>query len=238
MKFDGFLKVYLESNDEEEEDNNEEGESILPPLTKGQVLDFIEMTALERFSRPTSRFTEASLVKKLEELGKNDPECSYLVITISDGQENHSTHFNSNTLRKKIDACKATKKWTFSFMGCNDSDIKEFNETSGTRTSFQWSNAKSGDTEKSMRYASAKLGDYLENRSKGLDTSDEDYWLPTGACGPMGPTGATGCIGSYGDGGVSLNCAAVDIQLKNYVDKEVLSTTDSTFSKGNVAKWN
>ena len=74
MKFDCFLKVYLESNDEEEEeDNNEEGESLLPPLAKGQVLDFLEMTGLERFSRPTSRFTEASLVKKLEELGIGRP---------------------------------------------------------------------------------------------------------------------------------------------------------------------
>ncbi len=73
MKFDGFLKVYLESNDEEEEDNNEEGESLLPPLAKGQVLDFLEMTGLERFSRPTSRYTEASLVKKLEELGIGRP---------------------------------------------------------------------------------------------------------------------------------------------------------------------
>ena len=74
MKFDGFLKVYLESSDEEEEeDNNEEGESLLPPLAKGQVLDFLEMTGLERFSRPTSRFTEASLVKKLEELGIGRP---------------------------------------------------------------------------------------------------------------------------------------------------------------------
>ncbi len=74
MKFDGFLKVYLESNDEEEEeDNNEDGESLLPPLAKGQVLDFLEMTGLERFSRPISRFTEASLVKKLEELGIGRP---------------------------------------------------------------------------------------------------------------------------------------------------------------------
>ncbi|MEI6152068.1 MAG: type I DNA topoisomerase [Chitinophagia bacterium] len=73
MKFDGFLKVYLESNDEEEEDNNEEGESLLPPLAKGQVLDFLEMTGLERFSRPGSRYTEASLVKKLEELGIGRP---------------------------------------------------------------------------------------------------------------------------------------------------------------------
>jgi len=73
MKFDGFLKVYLESNDEEEEDNSEEGESLLPPLAKGQVLDFLEMTGLERFSRPSSRYTEASLVKKLEELGIGRP---------------------------------------------------------------------------------------------------------------------------------------------------------------------
>ena len=76
MKFDGFLKVYLESKDEDEveEDNLEEGdESLLPPLAKGQVLDFTSMTGLERFSRPGSRFTEASLVKKLEELGIGRP---------------------------------------------------------------------------------------------------------------------------------------------------------------------
>jgi DNA topoisomerase-1 len=76
MKFDGFLKVYLEGKDEDEvdEDNLEEGdESLLPPLSKGQVLDFTSMTGLERFSRPSSRFTEASLVKKLEELGIGRP---------------------------------------------------------------------------------------------------------------------------------------------------------------------
>ena len=75
MKFDGFLKVYLESNDDEDEDATEaEGEeSLLPPLVVGQVLDFIEMTGLERFSRPSARYTEASLVKKLEELGIGRP---------------------------------------------------------------------------------------------------------------------------------------------------------------------
>ena len=76
MKFDGFLKVYLEGKDDDdiEEDTDEsDGEALLPPLAKGQVLDFISMTGLERFSRPTSRFTEASLVKKLEELGIGRP---------------------------------------------------------------------------------------------------------------------------------------------------------------------
>jgi len=84
MKFDGFLKVYLESKDEDEveEDNLEEGdESLLPPLAKGQVLDFTSMTGLERFSRPGSRFTEASLVKKLEELGIGRPSTYAPTIT-------------------------------------------------------------------------------------------------------------------------------------------------------------
>jgi DNA topoisomerase-1 len=73
MKFDGFLKVYLESSDDEE-DNLQDGENaILPPLTQGQILALQEMLATERFSRAAARYTEASLVKKLEELGIGRP---------------------------------------------------------------------------------------------------------------------------------------------------------------------
>ncbi|MEN9684642.1 MAG: type topoisomerase, partial [Bacteroidota bacterium] len=70
MKFDGFLKVYLEGKDEEEEENTE---GMLPPLVSGQSLNFSYMTASEKFSRPAARYTEASLVKKLEELGIGRP---------------------------------------------------------------------------------------------------------------------------------------------------------------------
>ncbi len=70
LKFDGFLKVYLESKDDDEED---EAKGILPPLKIGQVIDLREMTATERFTRPPARFTEAGLVKKLEELGIGRP---------------------------------------------------------------------------------------------------------------------------------------------------------------------
>jgi DNA topoisomerase I len=73
MKFDGFLKVYLESSDEDD-DNLQDGENtMLPPLTKGQRLALQELTATERYSRPPARYTEASLVKKLEELGIGRP---------------------------------------------------------------------------------------------------------------------------------------------------------------------
>jgi DNA topoisomerase I len=75
MKFDGFLKVYLESNDEEEETDTQTDseDTMLPPLTKGQRLVLQEMSATERYSRPPARYTEASLVKKLEELGIGRP---------------------------------------------------------------------------------------------------------------------------------------------------------------------
>lgn len=74
LKFDGFLKVYYESNDDEDIENTAlGGESRLPALTIGQSLDFEEMTASEKFTRHAARYTEASLVKKLEELGIGRP---------------------------------------------------------------------------------------------------------------------------------------------------------------------
>jgi DNA topoisomerase-1 len=78
MKFDGFLKVYLESKDEEEE---EDAEGILPPLTARQKLELREMRATEKFTRPAPRYTEASLVKKLEELGIGRPSTYAPTIT-------------------------------------------------------------------------------------------------------------------------------------------------------------
>lgn len=72
LKFDGFLKVYREDRDDEDL-AEEEQEGMLPPLTIGQKLPLQEMTATERFSRPSPRYTEASLVKKLEELGIGRP---------------------------------------------------------------------------------------------------------------------------------------------------------------------
>ena len=70
VKFDGFLKVYLEGNDEED---GEEQEGMLPAMNVGEVLINNYISATERFTRPPYRYTEASLVKKLEELGIGRP---------------------------------------------------------------------------------------------------------------------------------------------------------------------
>ena len=71
IKFDGFLKVYFESTDDDDE--TEHDESRLPNLTVSQALDFNQMTATERYTKHSARYTEASLVKKLEELGIGRP---------------------------------------------------------------------------------------------------------------------------------------------------------------------
>lgn len=71
LKFDGFLTVYLESTDDEESTDNPEG--MLPALAIGQSLKYREINATQRFTHHPPRYTEASLVKKLEELGIGRP---------------------------------------------------------------------------------------------------------------------------------------------------------------------
>jgi DNA topoisomerase-1 len=69
--FDGFLKVYMETSDDDNEEKNDSG--LLPPLKEKQSLKAKEITATERFAQRPPRYTEASLVKKLEELGIGRP---------------------------------------------------------------------------------------------------------------------------------------------------------------------
>jgi DNA topoisomerase-1 len=70
LKFDGFLKIYMEGTDDENEENQE---GMLPPMKVGESLSANEIVAMERFTHHSARYTEASLVKKLEELGIGRP---------------------------------------------------------------------------------------------------------------------------------------------------------------------
>jgi len=105
IKFDGFLKVYMESSDDDY-DNAQKG--ILPPLKVGELLTLKDILALERFSQHPPRYTEASLVKKLEELGIGRPSTyaptistiqkrGYVVIEDRPG---NTRNFTSITLNK------------------------------------------------------------------------------------------------------------------------------------------
>ena len=77
--FDGFLRVYMESDDEEDQNGGTKG--LLPPLKANQILRWEKIQATERFSQKPARYTEASLVKKLEELGIGRPSTYAPIIT-------------------------------------------------------------------------------------------------------------------------------------------------------------
>lgn len=113
--FDGFLRVYLESTDDDED---EDVKGMLPPLNVEQILDLTEMTATERFTRSAPRYTEASLVKKLEELGIGRPSTYAPTISrimeptrgyvVKENREGEERKYNvltlrNNEIKKRID---------------------------------------------------------------------------------------------------------------------------------------
>ena len=97
ITFEGFLKVYLESN-LEEDNEDQEVSGLLPAVNTGDALETNEITAIQRFTRPPSRYVEASLVKELEKLGIGRPSTyaptistiqkrGYVDKTLKDGYE-------------------------------------------------------------------------------------------------------------------------------------------------------
>jgi DNA topoisomerase I len=78
MKFDGFLKVYMETLDD---DLNENGQSVIPPVKVGQILFGHSINAIQKYSKPKPRYTEATLVKQLEALGIGRPSTYAPTIT-------------------------------------------------------------------------------------------------------------------------------------------------------------
>ena len=104
ITFDGFLKLYLEGVDDESEKDN----SILPKVSSGEELSLVNMTSTERFSRPPFRYSEASLVKKMEELGIGRPSTYAPTITTIQNRNyvekgsslGEERNYNQITLRK------------------------------------------------------------------------------------------------------------------------------------------
>ena len=90
VTFDGFLKVYRESDGDDDQTADDESTCLLPPMQKGQQLTRREIIATERYSQGPSRYTEASLVHKLEELGIGRP--STYAPTISTIQQRDYVH--------------------------------------------------------------------------------------------------------------------------------------------------
>ncbi|MGA8854436.1 MAG: topoisomerase C-terminal repeat-containing protein, partial [Christiangramia sp.] len=156
LKFDGFLKVYLEGSDEEDEEQS----GMLPALKVAQPLNNDYITATERFTRPPYRYTEASLVKKLEELGIGRPSTyaptistiqsrNYVEKGSVDGNERDYVQFtlksdklSEKTLTETVGSDKGKMVPTATGMVVNDflvnhfSNILDYNFTAKVEESF------------------------------------------------------------------------------------------------------
>ena len=156
--FDGFLKLYLESKDDEEmEDENQ----LLPVLSEGETMESLEITATERFTQKPPRYSEASLVKKLEELGIGRPSTyaptistitqkrGYILIDNREGTEREYTQLvlkeGKVTKTTRTEITGAEKKKLFpqdigilvtDFLGMNFENILDYGFTAKVEEDF------------------------------------------------------------------------------------------------------
>lgn len=108
IKFDGFLRAYMEGDDDENTDDNDAG--LIPPLQLHEKLSLIQATAQERLSQRPPRYTEASLVRKLEELGIGRPSTYAPTIStiqnrgyvIKGNKDGESRDFTTLSLKKNV----------------------------------------------------------------------------------------------------------------------------------------
>ena len=99
----------------------------------------------------------------------SDKDTAYLIIVISDGYENASTHHSAAALKEMITAAEATKRWTFTYMGCSKESLKEVTMSTGIAASNM---ANFDGTARGIRMAAVAakdgLADYFHNRRQGL----------------------------------------------------------------------
>lgn len=144
IKFEGFLKAYIESNDDDDHEEDEDTKGMLPPLNVDQDMPLVTMSATQRFSRPPARYTEASLVKTLEEKGIGRPSTyaptistiqrrEYVIKEARDGKERDYVQFvleNNAIVEKQLKETYGTEKGklfpTNMGMVVNDFLVKHF----------------------------------------------------------------------------------------------------------------
>jgi len=189
IKFDGFLKVYLEGTDFEEE----EQDGMLPNLKKGDTLDAGYITATERFTRPPYRYTEASLVKQLEELGIGRPSTyaptistivnrNYVEKGTIDGEERkylqltlENDSLKDNTLTETVGSDKGKLVPTDIGMIVNDflvehfGNILEYNFTAKVEEDFDDIAEGKEDWKKMMKDFYAKFHPHVEDVQENAD---------------------------------------------------------------------
>lgn len=226
LKFDGFLKVYIESTDEE---NEEETKGLLPAVKVGEQLDYKSIQAVERFTHYPPRYTEASLVKKLEELGIGRPstyaptistiqnrgyvvkedrpgrERKYSLLLLKGNQINETTKTETTGAEKNKLFPNDIGMVVNDFLTDNFEDILNYNFTASVEEEFdQIANGKTGWSkmiDKFYKPFHKNVEDTLEtsSRSVGERVLGDDPKTGKPVTAKIGPYGPMVQIGSKDD---------------------------------------
>jgi hypothetical protein len=124
---------------------------------------------------------------KLSEI--NDPDAAFLVIAISDGEENDSKSYLPADLRQKIESKKDDKRWTITYMGCSPEYVETVAATTGINVSNMaaWSNKSAGAATMGLCAANSKMDGYLKKRARGVYDADKYYSESAVACADFRP---------------------------------------------------
>lgn len=119
-------------------------------------------------------YTVNKLMKTTDTKDENN---AYLVVVISDGEENSSSHFSAATLRELIDSVQKTKRWTFSYMGCDGQYLKKISKETNIplENMAVWSNQSAKLATRGMQYSNMCIDKYYKSRAGGQSCSANLY---------------------------------------------------------------
>jgi hypothetical protein len=110
-----------------------------------------------------------TIQKLLDTTDHEDPNTAYLIVTISDGQTNQDRRYDWGSLKELTQGCEATKKWTFTYMGCTKEYLEELSRNTGTAASNMaaWSNSTSGGALRGFDNMRSRQKKYFTERAMG-----------------------------------------------------------------------
>jgi len=123
-------------------------------------------------------------IVKMQEATEGDKDAAYLLIVISDGEDNKlDPHYGASAAKEMIDACRATSRWTISYVGCDEKYLHKIHEQSGIPLANMgvWSNSTQKTARESLKRSTKRVNNYYATRSMGLTSSECLYSDKLGA---------------------------------------------------------
>lgn len=171
-----------------------------------------------------------TLDKLIKTTDINDENNAYLVFVVSDGDENASQHYSAGALRERIQTLQDTKRWTFSYMGCDEKYLKKVAAETAIPVAnmAMWSNATPELATRGIKFAAAKMNKYYRERASGKNCNSRLYSLDDTSSADATNLEVVNC---------AINCDSNGTVNMNTVSSTVGSTGTKAFCNYSPVSW-